>query len=91
MGKDGLFKQAKEFVSGMTTNMDAIQKCPYTCVVEQFELAGWTQKVYVGIGFSKCRWPDTFDESYGESLARLKAEADIARQLIADGWTPDGI
>ena len=89
MATNGRFKAAKEFVAEHMAWGQVIQKQPYTCVVTEYVgVVDDKAKVYQGRGFAKCQWPDTFNPDYGQSLAWKKAGADIARQLVADGWEP---
>ena len=91
MGTNGRFKAAKEFIAERMVWQQVIQRCPYTCVVTEYVgIIDDKAKVYTGRGFSKCQWPDAFDADFGQDLAWKKAGADIARQLVADGWEPEG-
>jgi len=59
----------------------AFCKRPNTCVV------AWVvhkKKVYHGIGFSKAVYPDNWDSTFGEELAKDRALTDIAVQILLE-------
>jgi hypothetical protein len=59
----------------------SFQRCPYTCAVVRARYRG---AEYLGVGFSKVRWPDSFEPDYGIELARNKAFADISKRILAE-------
>jgi len=61
------------------TNEMVFQRQPNTVVIIEATVNG---QLYEGVGFTKVRWPDAWDEEYGVTLAECKAVADIARQVM---------
>jgi len=91
METNGKLEAAVEHVTGKMSWQQVVQRQPYTCVVTEYigALDG-KMKVYTGRGFSKCQHPDVYNADEGKARAWDKARADIARQLVADGWEPEG-
>lgn len=62
--------------------LEVRQRCPYTCV-KVILYDKHSEKLYLvgqSLGFSKCCWPDVFDEAYGIDLASKKAISYIVKE-----------
>lgn len=59
-----------------------MQEQPYTAVDLAFDAGdGPGDDTFMGTGFSKVCWPDTFDAAEGERIARMRATRQIVKQL----------
>lgn len=81
------FKLAKRHVTRVSTIVRKSPRQPWTYVEVEVTIAvrGAVQ-TYLDFGFAKVTHPDEWDKEYGIVLARRKAEAEIARRMLADGW-----
>lgn len=64
----------------------SLQRCPYTAVhftYRYYDEEDDVRLTFEATGFAKCRWPDPFDAEYGLKLAKHKAAAAIAKEIMA--------
>lgn len=78
-------KEAYEGVEAQAHEDYVFQKKPNTLVVLRLSLRTESlDRFFLGLGFSKVCWPDTWNEEYGKQLAHDKAVRDIYQQVIKD-------
>jgi predicted choloylglycine hydrolase len=87
---NSVLKKAKDFAFENAIVTRIRQRRPITIIdvylVE--ELASGRVRTYNAWHYSKCRYPDVWDEEKGVTRAKEKATALIAKDMVADGWTP---
>ena len=77
-------KETKKYVRRHRQVLDYGQKRPNTFARVRLVLPDG--EAYEALGFSKVMHPDEWDSLRGRLMAIGKATAEIARDLVADGW-----
>lgn len=88
--ENGVLKAAKAWAKANVIVSKIRQQRPYT-VVDVYLNAEFDGRnhTYSNWTVAKVTWPDQWDEAEGVNIARAKAAALCAKEMVRDGWRPE--